>query len=189
MPHDARLTLDGTDEALIKHLQENGRTSLAELGRLVSLSTSATADRLRRITEAGIITGYAATVNPEALGYSIAAFVRLAYPSGNYRPLHNLLDVTPEVIEAHHVTGDDCFIFKVIARDMRDLERITGRLAALGSITTSVVYSSPLPKRPIPRSAHNSSIQVKQGLNLIQGVSTLLPGVDALRSGENLVSP
>ncbi|MHA7287755.1 Lrp/AsnC ligand binding domain-containing protein [Arthrobacter sp. MDT3-44] len=55
----------------------------------------------------------------------------------------------PEFIEAHHVTGADCFIIKVLARSMRDLERITGKLATLGGITTSVVYSSPVPARHI----------------------------------------
>lgn len=73
----------------------------------------------------------------------------LAYPSGNYKPFNDLVTATPEVIEAHHVTGADCFIIKVLARSMRDLERITGRLATLGGITTSVVYSSPVPSRHI----------------------------------------
>ena len=57
--------------------------------------------------------------------------------------------VAPEVIEAHHVTGNDCFILKVLARSMADLERVTGRVATLGAITTNVVYSSPLPGRPL----------------------------------------
>ena len=77
----------------------------------------------------------------------MTAFVRLAYPTGHYKPFHDLLEVTPEVIEAHHVTGEDCFVLKVLARSMRDLERITGKLATLGGITTSVVYSSPIPHR------------------------------------------
>jgi Lrp/AsnC family transcriptional regulator, leucine-responsive regulatory protein len=104
-------------------------------------------DRVRRLTDAGVITGYSATVDPEALGYPIAAFVRLAYPSGNYRPFHDLVDTTPEIVEAHHVTGNDCFVIKVIARSMSDLERITGKLATLGGITTSVVYSTTVPRR------------------------------------------
>ncbi|PRZ16694.1 AsnC family transcriptional regulator [Nesterenkonia sandarakina] len=122
---------------------------MAELARSINLSASSTADRLRRLRDAGVITGYSATVNPEALGYSVSAFVRLAYPSGNYKPFHDLVETTPEIIEAHHVTGADCFIIKVLARSMRDLERITGRLATLGSITTSVVYSSPVPTRHV----------------------------------------
>ena len=103
----------------------------------------------RRLTDGGIITGYSVTVDPEALGYSITAFVRLAYPTGNYKPFHDLVDSMPEIIEAHHVTGADCFIVKVLARSMRDLERIAGRLATLGAITTSVVYSSPVPSRHV----------------------------------------
>ena len=75
--------------------------------------------------------------------------MRLAYPTGNYKPFHDLVAALPEVIEAHHVTGADCFIIKVLARSMRDLERISGRLATLGGITTSVVYSSPVPSRHI----------------------------------------
>ena len=96
-----------------------------------------------------MITGYSITIDPEALGYNVTAFVRLAYPTGNYKPFHDLVDSLPEIIEAHHVTGADCFIIKVLARSMRDLERITGRLATLGGITTNVVYSSPIPSRHI----------------------------------------
>jgi Lrp/AsnC family leucine-responsive transcriptional regulator len=149
MPSDQRLLLDTTDHAIIEHLQHDGRSSIAQLARAISLSPSATADRLRRLTDAGVITGYSITVDPEALGYSVTAFVRLAYPTGNYKPFHDLVDSVPEIIEAHHVTGADCFIIKVLARSMRDLERISGRLATLGGITTSVVYSSPVPARHI----------------------------------------
>ncbi|ORV82437.1 Lrp/AsnC family transcriptional regulator [Mycolicibacterium iranicum] len=143
------IALDRTDEVILAALQSDGRMSTADLARTVTLSPSATADRVRRLVDLGVITGYTATVSAAALGYTITAFVRLAYPSGNYKPLHDLLDVTPEVVEAHHVTGDDCFIVKVLARSMSDLERLTGRLATLGPITTNVVYSSPLTGRAL----------------------------------------
>lgn len=149
MPSNPRLELDSTDHSIIEQLQLDGRMSVAQLARAISLSASATAERVRRLTEGGIITGYSITVDPEALGYAVTAFVRLAYPSGNYKPFHDLVDTTPEIVEAHHVTGADCFIIKVLARSMRDLERITGRLATLGGITTNVVYSSPVPSRHI----------------------------------------
>lgn len=141
--------LDATDQALIRALQADGRASIAALGREVSLSPSAVSERLRRLVEAGVVTGHTVTVDPQALGYPITAFVRLAYPSGNYKPFHDLVAVTPEIVEAHHVTGADCFIIKTHARSMADLERITGRLATLGGITTNVVYSSPVPGRPL----------------------------------------
>lgn len=149
MPSNPRLELDATDHAIIECLQLDGRTSVAQLARVINLSPSATGERVRRLSEGGVITGYSITVDPEVLGYSVTAFVRLAYPTGNYKPFHDLVDALPEVIEAHHVTGADCFIIKVLARSMRDLERITGRLATLGGITTSVVYSSPIPSRHI----------------------------------------
>jgi len=147
MPSNPHLDLDQTDHAIIAVLQRDGRTSVAQLAREVSLSASATAERLRRLSDGGVITGYSITVDPEALGYTVTAFVRLAYPSGNYKPFRDVVDTTPEIVEAHHVTGADCFIIKVHARSMADLERLTGRLATLGGITTSVVYSSPVPSR------------------------------------------
>ena len=142
-------TLDRTDWRLLAELQRDGRASYAELARAVAMSASAVAERIRRLEEAGVIAGYQATINPERVGLTVMAFVRVRYPTGNYRPFHAMLDSTPEVVEAHHVTGEDCFILKVLARSMRHLEEVTGRIAALGPVTTSVVYSSPLSTRSI----------------------------------------
>lgn len=119
------------------------------LGRVISLSAAATTERVRRLEEQGVIKSYRAVVDVERLGYGVAAFVRLRYPHGNYKPLHDLLETTPEVLSAHHVTGDDCFVLQVIAESMRHLEQVTGRLAGPGAITTSIVYSSALEPRPV----------------------------------------
>lgn len=141
--------LDGIDTAILDALQANGRRSVAELAREVAMSHSAVAERVRRLEEQGVIRGYAAVVDPERLGYEILAFLRLRYPSSRYEPLHRLLAETPEVVEAHHVTGDDCFVLKVLATSMRHLERVAGRIGALGSVTTSVAYSSVLERRTV----------------------------------------
>ena len=71
-------------------------------------------------------------VDPEKLGLPVAALVRLRYPNANYRPFHQLLETTPEIVEAHHVTGEDCFVLTVRARSMRHLEEVTGRIGGLG---------------------------------------------------------
>jgi Lrp/AsnC family leucine-responsive transcriptional regulator len=152
----ADLTLDKTDWRLLAELQRDGRSSYAELARAVAMSASAVAERVRRLEEAGVIAGYRATVDPERVGLTVMAFVRLRYPTGNYRPFHALLDSTPEIVEAHHVTGEDCFVLKVLARSMRHLEEVTGRISGLGSVTTSVVYSSPLSGRSIVPSSGSS---------------------------------
>ena len=145
--------LDRTDWHILDQLQHDGRASYADLARAVAMSPSAVADRVRRLEEAGVITGYRAEVDPERVGLHVMAFVRLRYPTGNYRPFHALLDSTPEIIEAHHVTGEDCFVLKVVARSMRHLEEVTGRISGLGAVTTSVVYSSPLRSRTIAMEA------------------------------------
>jgi Lrp/AsnC family leucine-responsive transcriptional regulator len=141
--------LDRTDWLLLAELQKDGRATYAELARAVAMSPSAVTERIRRLEEAGVIAGYRATVDPERVGMQVMAFVRLRYPTGNYRPFHALLDSTPEIVEAHHVTGEDCFVLKVLARSMRHLEEVAGRISGLGSVTTSVVYSSPLSGRAI----------------------------------------
>ncbi|BBB02165.1 putative AsnC family transcriptional regulator [Actinacidiphila reveromycinica] len=141
--------LDPTDLRILEALQHDGRAGYAELARRVAMSASAVTERVRRLEESGVIRGYAAVVDPERLGLGILAFVRLRYPTGNYKPFHAVLATTPEIIEAHHVTGEDCFVLKVLARSMRHLEATTGRIAALGPVTTTVVYSSPLPDRPV----------------------------------------
>jgi Lrp/AsnC family leucine-responsive transcriptional regulator len=141
--------LDKVDAAILKALQTNGRQSIADLARHITMSHSAAAERVRRLEDAGVISGYGAHVDPERLGFTIMAYLRLRYPSSVYEPLHTLLAGLPEVIEAHHVTGDDCFIMKVVATSMKHLEQISGKVGALGNVTTSVVYSSPLPARPL----------------------------------------
>ncbi len=142
---------DATDWRILAALQDQGRATFAELARAVSMSASAVTERVRRLEEAGVIAGYTAVVDPERLGLPILAFVRLRYPHGNYKPFHDLLEATPEILEAHHVTGDDCFVLKVAARSMGHLEEVSGKIGALGSVTTSVVYSSPLRRRSISR--------------------------------------
>lgn len=149
MPANLPFEPDKVDTAILESLQANGRQSIAELARHINMSHSAAAERVRRLEESGVISGYGAQVDPERLGFTIMAYLRLRYPSSSYDPLHKLLADLPEVIEAHHVTGDDCFIMKVVATSMKHLEQISGRIGTLGSVTTSVVYSSPLPPRPL----------------------------------------
>lgn len=147
------ISLDDLDWALLAELQRDGRASITGLARTISLSVSATGERLRGLEEAGVVTGYTAVVDVEKLGYQILAQLRLRYPTSRYQPLHDLIANTPEIVEAHHVTGEDCFVLKVIATSMRHLEEISGRIGGLGSVTTSVAYSSPLERRAVQRPA------------------------------------
>ncbi|MFC6064200.1 Lrp/AsnC family transcriptional regulator [Streptomyces ochraceiscleroticus] len=149
MTSSSRYSPDATDWRILDALQQDARAGYAELARAVNMSASAVTERVRRLEEAGVIRGYAAVVDPERIGLPVLAFVRLRYPDADYKPFHDLLEKTPEILEAHHVTGDDCFVIKVAARSMRHLEEVAGRIGALGAVTTNVVYSSPLAGRPL----------------------------------------
>lgn len=139
---------DAVDWHILEELQRDGRASYAELARAVAMSPSAVTERIRRLEEAGIIRGYTAVIDSERLGFTILALVRVR-PAGNPKRFLDCIATTPEIIEAHHVTGEDCYVLKVLARSMRHLEQTTGRISALGTVTTSVVYSSPLPRRDL----------------------------------------
>jgi Lrp/AsnC family leucine-responsive transcriptional regulator len=142
-------SLDVTDWAILAEVQRDGRIPFTELARRVNLSASATKERVRRLEEAGVISGYRAEVNPERTGYPVMAVVRLKYPGPGTRhqPLRRLLEERSEILECLRTTGDDCYIMKVVATSMAHLEEIVDELAEFGSTTTNLVLSRTLPLR------------------------------------------
>ena len=141
------VNLDDVDWAIVGQLQQDARISLSELGRRVKLSPSATTERVRQLEALGVITGYHAAVDLAKAGYPLLAVVRLKYPGNHHQPLHRLLAERSEILECLRTTGDDCYTLKVAATSMEHLETLVDELAGLGSTTTNVVYSQPLPYR------------------------------------------
>jgi Lrp/AsnC family leucine-responsive transcriptional regulator len=139
--------LDSTDWAILAELQCDGRMPLTELGRRVNLSASAVTERVKRLENCGVITGYRADVDLAAVGYPVMAVVRLKYPGNNHQPLHQLLKERVEILECLRTTGDDCYSLKVAATSMEHLEALMSELADFGSTTTNPVYSQTLPYR------------------------------------------
>lgn len=143
-------SLDEVDRSLLALLQEFGRMTLADLARRVGLSSPSVSERLRRLEELGVIRGYSAIVDPASVGYQLQAFVRMApFASATTAAQLDKVLRRPEVLEAHHVVGDDCWIFKVIVRDTGHLEDLLLAFAEVGKTTTSVVLSSPIGHRPV----------------------------------------
>jgi Lrp/AsnC family leucine-responsive transcriptional regulator len=139
--------LDHVDWAILEQLQREARISLSELGRRVNLSPSATTERVRNLEALGVITGYRAEIDLAKVGYPVLAVVRLKYPGNRHEPLRRLLAERREILECLRTTGDDCYTLKVAVTSMEHLETLMDELAGLGSTTTSVVYSQPLPYR------------------------------------------
>jgi Lrp/AsnC family leucine-responsive transcriptional regulator len=139
--------LDATGKKLLSALQENARLSFAELGRRIELSPAATAERLRRLEEAGVIKGYRVEIDREALGLPILAIVRLSCDGAMYRPFLKAVHSLENVVECHHVAGGDAFILKVVSPTVEQLERLVEKLLNFGVPTTSIVFSSPVTDR------------------------------------------
>jgi Lrp/AsnC family transcriptional regulator, leucine-responsive regulatory protein len=141
--------LDPTNCLLIAELQRDARLSIAELGRRVGLSPPAVAERLGRLEQSGTIRGYHADVDPRAVGLALSAIIRIRPSPGQLQNVAELARDTPEVVECHRVTGDDCYVMRAHLRDVLHLEEVIDRFTVLGQTTTSIMQSSPVPGRPL----------------------------------------
>ncbi len=117
--------LDGTDSRILTLLQENGRISNAEIARRVEMAPSAVLERVRRLEERGFVRGYAAQLDPRMLDRPLLAFVlvRSDERTGEMN-VGQALAAIPEVLEVHHVAGQDCYLVKVRVRDSETLGRL-----------------------------------------------------------------
>jgi Lrp/AsnC family leucine-responsive transcriptional regulator len=150
MAIESSVLLDETGRNLLSVLQEDARLSYAELGRRIGLSPAATAERLRRLEDVGIVTGYRIEIDREALGLPILAIVRMSCDGAKYRPFLKAVSSMDGVMECHHVAGADAFILKVVAASVAELGRVVERLLDFGVPTTSIVFSSPVERHEIP---------------------------------------
>jgi Lrp/AsnC family transcriptional regulator, leucine-responsive regulatory protein len=142
--------LDPINRRLLEELQADARVKMAELGRRINLSAPAVAERVQRLERAGVITGYRAEVDPKAIGYPIAAVVRVRPTTRQLQKIPELAREIPEVVDCHRITGEDCFFVKLHLRSMDDLEEILDRFIVLGQTTTSIIHSSPVTGRALP---------------------------------------
>jgi Lrp/AsnC family leucine-responsive transcriptional regulator len=141
--------MDSVDWRILAELQADARLSQNELSRRVNLSAPSVAERVRRLSDAGVINGYSARVDPAALGRPVQAFVQLDC----YGPRCILKDSAvldwPEILELHRVTGDGCSLLRVAVADIGQFQDLVDRLAAYGKPTSSLLLASPLAWKPV----------------------------------------
>ncbi|WP_421857228.1 Lrp/AsnC family transcriptional regulator [Oricola sp.] len=142
--------IDRVDEKILAELTANARITMAELARRIGLSAPSAAERMRRLEEAGVITGYGARVSMPALGLPVSAWLRIRPIPGELQRVAEILKAIPEISECDRVTGDDCFLARAHLASIGDLERIIDMIIPHAMTNTSIIQSSPVAQR-LPR--------------------------------------
>ena len=141
--------LDAIAWKIIEAMQHNARITFAELGRKVGLSTPAVAERVHRLEEAGVITGYHASIDASKLGVPIRILMRLTIPGGDLQISRTVSAIKElsEIRRCHRITGAESFVIEADVVSIRHMEALIDRLSALGATSTSTILSSPVDRR------------------------------------------
>ena len=143
------MPLDDVNLRLLDELQRDARLSVAELGRRVGLSGPAVAERLQRLEDGAVITGYRAEIDPRKVGLTLSVVLRIRPAPRELGKVAELARDTREVVECQRITGEDCYFMKLHVRDVEHLEEVIDRFAIYGQTTTSIVQSAPVKGRGI----------------------------------------
>lgn len=146
--------LDRIDLRLLGALQQNARSTYAELGALVGLKPPAVHDRVKRLESRGFVRNYAAQLDARRVGYELAAFVS-AYcaPDLDYDAFTAAVQAFPEIIEIHSVAGDETFLLKVVTRSTAHLDDFLTRIKRVAGVArtrTTIVLSTPFERGGLP---------------------------------------
>ncbi len=159
--------IDDIDRQILTILQENARTSNAEVARQVGMAPSAILERIRRLENRGVIEGYEVRINPEAIGLSLLAFVSVATTDmAGDTDTAQLLAQIPEIQEAHHIAGEDCYLLKVRVENTKALSHLLrDRISALGTVRstrTTVVLDTLHERRTLPLSIGAAGVAARE---------------------------
>lgn len=142
--------LDEVNVALLAQLQADPRITMSALARQVGMSAPAVTERVQRLEQAGVITGYSVNVDPTALGYPVTVFVRVRITTGRLDRFSAFIATVPEVVEGYRVTGEDCYLLKLHIPSLDDLAGLLDRFMLHGSTTSLIVVATPVKARPLP---------------------------------------
>lgn len=142
--------LDTVNRRLLQELNREPRITMSALARRVGMSAPAVSERIQRLERAGVITGYRVDISPAALGLPVTAFVRIRPTAGQLPKIAELARETPEISECHRISGEDCFLVKIHAAAIEDLEETLDSFLTYGQTITSIVVATPVPPRTLP---------------------------------------
>lgn len=134
--------MDYTDYKIIEILLEDGRIPMKELAKRVALSAPAVAERVKRLEEEEIITGYKAKVNYDKLGKKINVLINIDISGQRSEKFKEFIENEDAIVECHHVTGPYCKILKARLEDISGLEKLIGKIQMFGNTETFIILSS-----------------------------------------------
>src|SRR5262245_34866316 len=135
---------DEIDLRILQALLQDARATLKDIADHARLSSPSAAERMRRLQERGVIRAYTIDLDPQSLGYTLQAIIRIRPLPGKVHIVQQLLEETVEVCECDKITGEDCFIARVLARSMEQLDAIVDRISEKGETNTAIVKAQPI---------------------------------------------
>ncbi|HET9446889.1 MAG TPA: Lrp/AsnC family transcriptional regulator [Steroidobacteraceae bacterium] len=142
--------MDAIDRQIVEALVADARISLKNLSTRVKLSSPSVSERLRRLEERGVIRAFTVELDPRALGYQMEAIVRIRALPGKAQLVQEQLRLIPEITECDKVTGEDCFIARLVVRTIEELDHILNRIADKAQTNTSLIKSHTIRRRLPP---------------------------------------
>ncbi len=139
------MNLDSTDAKILEILQRDGRASHSAIAEQVGLSQPSVHERIKKLEQRGVIRGYTAILDPEALDLGVLAFVSARFNQWKTKEVAAEIGEVPQVLEVHHIAGEDCLLVKVRCRSPADLEQVLDRIWKSGAISgtkTTIAFSS-----------------------------------------------
>ncbi|MFK4083106.1 Lrp/AsnC family transcriptional regulator [Kribbella sp. NPDC020789] len=142
--------LDELNIRILEELSADPRLRTTELARRLGVSTPTVRERVTRLEESGVIRGYRLDIDPAALGRPVAAWVRLQPGPGQVSRIAELARSTPEIVECHRISGEDCFLLRIQIPAIDQLEELLDRFGPYGRTNSSFVVSTPVAPRAVP---------------------------------------
>ena len=139
------MDIDSTDAKILEALQRDGRASHSAIAEEVGLSQPSVHERIKKLEQRGVIRGYTTIVDPEALDLGVLAFISARFNQWKTKEVAAEIGEVPQVLEVHHIAGEDCLLVKVRCRSPADLEHVLDRVWKSGAISgtkTTIAFSS-----------------------------------------------
>lgn len=140
--------MDNYDYNILNQLQNNGKLSIAELGRVIGLSTTATKERVKKLENEGVIKGYSAIIDPSKVGVDMTAFITVPVGNLEIKEMAEKLSEMDEIVECHKVTGNTCFLVKVRAKNSAHLEHLIDEINNFAKNTYTYLVLSTAKEEP-----------------------------------------